>query len=431
MRSADLADPGWIRATARDHHRAFGLAAPPARIELLDARVKCPLGSGGSGAVRGWASVRADGATYLLRGDATDTETPMTGTALPGLPLRVWRFPRDPGLPGLVALSTGSTARLLLPADLTQDRVERVSLVRWRPGTGATVRCTLRQLGRGRPVVRTVYGKLLGPGGAEAALEVLSALAQTPSQTLRVPRPLGLDAQQRVIWTEDVGGHPLLPGLGVDILDLVAAALGRSLADLHRTDPAPTRRRVTPEDVAAEARKKARKIALARPARGGDVARLAALAEEVTRATAPPDRLLHGDCHLGQVQLTREGLVLLDLDDAAVGDPAVDLAELGVDLALRSRRAGDARRFLRGVRQGYTRAGGDLPAPGVLSGYAAAELLNRCYRHLRRPSPGWEAALDADLAAAEGVLGVLGVLTVTSRSRAARTPAPARAGVTS
>jgi hypothetical protein len=56
------------------------------------------------------------------------------------------------------------------------------------------------------------------------------------------------------------------------------------------------------------------------------------------------------------------------------------------------------------VGSSYGSAGGVPPTAGVLRGYAAAELLNRCYRHLRRPVPGWEADLAVALAGASEVL---------------------------
>ena len=93
--------------------------------------------------------------------------------------------------------------------------------------------------------------------------------------------------------------------------------------------------------------------------------------------------------------LTDSGLALLDLDEMAIGDPALDLAELAVDLGLRRLPSATTGRFLSVLGEAYARRRGTTPRPPHLVGYAAAELLNRCYRHLRRPVPGWEQALPS------------------------------------
>ena len=121
--------------------------------------------------------------------------------------------------------------------------------------------------------------------------------------------------------------------------------------------------------------------------------RLAALAAGCRGPAPARRRPLHGDFHVGQLLLTDSGLVLLDLDEMATGDPALDLAELAVDLGLRRLPTATTGRFLGVLGESYARRRRDDAPPAVLVGYAAAELLNRCYRHLRRPVPGWEQAL--------------------------------------
>jgi hypothetical protein len=159
---------------------------------------------------------------------------------------------------------------------------------------------------------------------------------------------------------------------------------------------------------------KARKIVQVQPRHGEAVQRLTALAAGLTGATTSPRCPLHGDFHVDQMLLADHDLVILDLDEMVTGDPALDLAELAVDLRMRRLPSGTAESFLRTVAESYERAGGTPPSPAVLRGYAAAELLNRCYRHLRHPVPGWQAALGRNLAAADEVLA--GVASMTRRT---------------
>ena len=121
-----------------------------------------------------------------------------------------------------------------------------------------------------------------------------------------------------------------------------------------------------------------------------------------------------------ELLLTEEGLVLLDLDEMATGDPALDLAEIAVDVGLRRLPRATSAPFLDALGQAYVAAGGTPPRPAVLRGYAAAELLNRCYRRLRRPVPGWEQELERDLADAHVVLTGAALTAPRTGSRSPR-----------
>lgn len=410
MRPIDLADPVRVAAVVRRHHRALGLPEAPATVDLLDVRIRNPQ-LPDSPRCRGWATVRVpsppggaarDDVVLLLR--AGDDEQLSGGTALPGLPLRVWSFPHDPGLPALVPMTDPQRAEGLLPdGPAVLGHVAEVRVVRWQPGVSAALRCALV----GAADHSAVYAKVLAHGSLLAVDDVQRRLHAQSSGDLRVAEPLGVDPVRGILWSEEVVGWSLLDTLRAGdpaLVDRTARQTGRCLAALHASAVVPQLRRVRSDDIAAEAAKKAGKIARAQPQHDHAVRRLGdVVAEGLAVATDAPG-LLHGDCHVGQLLVTRDGPVLLDLDEMVAGDPAVDLAELAVDLVLRGLPAGTARRFLELVGSSYGSAGGVPPTAGVLRGYAAAELLNRCYRHLRRPVPGWEADLAVALAGASEVL---------------------------
>lgn len=411
VRPVDLADPVRVAAVVRRHHRALGLPHAPAAVELLDVRIQNPQRPD-SPRCRGWATVRVatapggdvcDDVVLLLRaGDHGRLSE--GGTILPGLPLRVWSFPHDPGLSALASMTDPQRAEDLLPeGPAARDPVVGVRVVRWQPGVSASLRCALvGDAGRS-----AVYAKVLAHGALLAVDDVQRRLHARSSAGLRVAEPLGADPVHGILWTREVAGWPLLDTLRTGdpaSIDRTARQTARSLAALHSSVSVPQLRRVQPGDVAVEAAKKARKIARAQPQHDDAVRRLGDLVTEGLDVPTDDARPHHGDYHVGQLLDTRDGLVLLDLDEMGVGDPAVDLAELAVDLLLRGLPPGTARRFLEVVGSSYGVAGGVLPTVGVLRGYAAAELLNRCYRHLRSPLPGWEADLALALAGAADVL---------------------------
>lgn len=408
MRPTDLASPDGVAAVVRRHHRVLGLPEAPATVELLDVRIRNPQ-LPDSPRCRGWATVRVpsppggpgrDDLVLLLHaGD----ELPAGGTTLPGLPLRVWSFPHDPGLPALVPMTDLQRAEGLLPGGLAREHVTEVRVVRWQPGVSASLRCALV----GPAGHSAVYAKVLAHGALLTVDDVQRWLHAQSSEDLRVPEPLGADPVGGVLWSAEVDGCSLLDILRCGdptAVDRTAWRTGRCLAALHASAAVPRLRHVEPADVVAEAAKKAAKVARAQPQHDHAVRRLAGVVAEGLDRTSVAPGLLHGDCHVGQLLVTREGPVLLDLDEMVTGDPAVDLAELAVDLVLRDLPTGTVRRFLTLAGSSYGAAGGVPPMAGVLRGYAAAELLNRCYRHLRRPMPGWQVDLAVALAGASDVL---------------------------
>ena len=124
-------------------------------------------------------------------------------------------------------------------------------------------------------------------------------------------------------------------------------------------------------------------------------------------AIAPRDRqyepavrapaTVHGDLHLDQILDGPDGLVLVDLDSVATGDAELDLAELVVDVVLRSVPMDAVRTFVSTLLESYERDASVLIRPGLLRALADAEFLTRCHRHLRRRALGWEFALQRAL----------------------------------
>jgi aminoglycoside phosphotransferase (APT) family kinase protein len=117
------------------------------------------------------------------------------------------------------------------------------------------------------------------------------------------------------------------------------------------------------------------------------------------RREATDERLcsLHGDFHLDQLVASGNGPVLVDLDSMVHGPPEIDLAEFLVDLALRGLPEGVAGQVADGLLSSYTAATGTGIDAALLDICATAEFVNRCYRHLRRHTPGWQQDLEAEL----------------------------------
>jgi hypothetical protein len=314
--------------------------------------------------------------------------------------LIVWVFPNDPRLTSLTTLVDAEAMVTHLPTErvpelsgrtVTAGDVE-LDVVRYQPETSATVRYRVAA-GRGEsPVV--VYAKALDADPTELGTlqdRLWHRSASRPE--LRIAPPLGTDPGLRLVWTLGVAGAPLgarrepTPSLARDVAGAVAALHGSGVA-------AP--QAIRSDDVLAEGRKKAAKMAEALPR-----------CRSALAAIAPRDRqyepavgalvTVHGDLHLDQIVDGPDGLVLVDLDSVASGDAELDLAELVVDVVLRSGPADAVPTFVSALLESYERDAAAPIRPGLLRALADAEFLTRCHRHLRRRAPGWELALERAL----------------------------------
>lgn len=219
----------------------------------------------------------------------------------------LWTFPNDRKLASLPLLADGS-------AELTGllGRACRTRVVAYAAERSASAECLDED---GRVIA---YAKVNAGDGRERS--VLEAIAASGAR-VRVPRVLAASRQAIVL-------EPL-PGARLDTLTQSADALrrlGAALASLHALAPAPPTpfTRLEPGRLA----KAVAVIARGRPEAGGPAARvLAALLERPDRVDGPPV-CLHGDANPRNALLDGDRVGLVDLEDAAAGPAAADLAQV-------------------------------------------------------------------------------------------------------
>lgn len=266
----------------------------------------------------------------------------------------VWRYPNDPGLPGLgsAVRPGGLPAPLEAVARARGVTTATVEVVALRPLQAAAVRIGERG--------RCVYLKVLPPAIVETVVHIhtRAAAAGLPS-----PAVLGVDSTLGLVMLSEVAGIPLADALerGAPLPDPTAIwALIEQLGavDLGRVSPA--RPLGAPHD-----------------------------------PQCPPSLMtIHGDLHDRQLLVDDRGAItgIVDLDDAGTGDLLDDLARLIAHIALRADIAGEHRvrieRFAHALRREFAdhvddRCLGDRIA-------MAAERLRRRMRAM----PG-SAAIDA------------------------------------
>ncbi|WP_139177853.1 phosphotransferase [Ruania alba] len=209
----------------------------------------------------------------------------------------------------------------------------------------------------------TVYVKVVRPGRLDAVPWVSEHLHRAG---VRVPQVLAHDSTSLTMAA--LPGATLHAVLGTPQTSTTAAyragrAVGRAIRRLHDV-PVPGSGPVR-HDHAAEVEVTRRWIGLAR-AYGvlpSVPTQLGASAGSLTEASEPV--LLHRDLHDKQVVIDGSDVGLLDLDLLAVGDPALDVANLLVHLELR-------------VGQGHTSAAlARSCGTGLLRGYRISEAVHR------------------------------------------------------
>jgi len=292
-----------------------------------------------------------------------------------------WVFPNDRKIKGLPALAN---SRLLsagaLPRQWTSCR-----LMAYAPEKSATVAC----LDDAGAVV--AYAKCFAGDDGARDYAMYQALNQSADRSphVRLPRPLAYVPRCRVLIVEAIAGRRMadLAGDADAIED--AARLGTALAGFHGLTPIEPRPFTRfANDRLLEAR---RLIACVRP----DVANLAeALMRELIarrRDRSEPPSCLHGDVHPKNAIVADGLVVLIDVEDLAVGPASADLGSfLAALIYLRRGERITADRYkamAHAFLSGYTSVR-ELPSlAGLMWHTAAALLVERVLRAVTRVRP--------------------------------------------
>lgn len=298
---------------------------------------------------------------------------------------------------GVLLQRGGADRRLAALPGMVDD--EAATLVVHRPERRAVVR-------RRRPS-ETTYVKVWRPGRAPAPVPQLPVLT---------PAVLAADTDAGVVELAELPGrslHDLLGDAGVSDAEVsrAFAAAGAATAALHGTPTTPS---TSTHDAEAEAGVVARWVGHALdhgalPA--GSRARAGAQLEQVRAmlaapAPAHPGVLLHRDLHDKQVLVTPAGDAgMLDLDTLALGEAALDVANLLAHLELRALQGRCARSRAEGAAAAFVDA--YRPGPAVtarLAAFAAASRLRLACVYAFRPA--WAGVVPALLQSPQAVLAV-------------------------
>ncbi len=315
--------------------------------------------------------------SFLREGEAVAAAGDGPAIALPDWNALLRIFPDDPALVQLPALldAPSVSARLaqasgaaLAPGDMSW------SLLSYQPGD----RCALRY--RWSTAGIDAVGKLQVDAAASHA--GLRRLWELPGRRFRMPQPLSCDEALSTRWECFLAGRPFEQVAAESGIVPALEAVTRGLVDLHRSAmrgmPVQDRARL----LGRIQRKVLPRVRGALPDMAGECEAFAAVLGRIATSLPPAMAVtVHGDLHTGNILLDDSGLVLIDLDSLASGEPAFDLAMIGTRLLLLALLGDAGFRETAGavadLPRYYADAGGDQVAPGVFAWYVAALLVGR------------------------------------------------------
>lgn len=331
-------------------------------------------------------------------------------------------FPNDPRLRALPRL-VDPAARARLLKELLPELRDRsdcdVETIRYKPER----RYVARLFARGRPDRPIAKLKLYGGGTYTQARTSAERLVSRGA--LRLARLWGRSDRHSILAIEWLDGRlleELICASDGQLQTLVS--VGAALAELHRQQPDGLPR-LTRETEAITLVQVAEKVACVCPSLARRSRELAGrLSARI--AHAPDGRTpIHGDFYAKQLLVADDQIAMLDLDQVACGDPALDLGLLVAHLerdVLRGRLApGRVAPLRAALLEGY-RAAGDGTLPPGIDFYTAVGLLRLAVDPFRNREPEWPARIEAIVARTEALID--GEVGVDAARRSAPSPQP-------
>ncbi|GEM_PF-3588381 len=334
---------------------------------------------------------------------------------VPELRMSLQVFPLDRRLPALLEM-TGPGNEVLLAPFLSECRdgatIEQLAteVLHYKPRNRCVLRLTARLADPRRgPSERVVYAKIFADDRGAASHRAMLKLWDVAhrSKHLRLPEPLGYDADRRMLvmaeapgerdlalWLRAVEkGQPLPDGVDHPRLARCIQVVAAALAELHGSGIEPNAART----FAGEVESQRSDLKLVGDRQGALVAELESLLDRLDLAAPDDDRLApsHGGFRHTQLVGNDEHLTIIDFDGLCMASPALDAA----NFVCRLRHAPitqptappNLKRLAELFRAEFLRHEPHV-RPGNLRRYEALVLSETALRLFRRPGRGRELA---------------------------------------
>lgn len=303
-------------------------------------------------------------------------------------------FVYDPALPQLRSL-VDAEAMSRVFRSLWNGKpisVQNIDVVRHKPGR----RCLLRyEVGAGGQR-RRLYGKTFASERGPRVYEITRTLTEARAfgSDVLLPKPVAFMPHLKLLVQPELPGEPVAPRLLTGDTAL-ARQMAEALHALHRSGLDLGRRRAL-DDELDHLRDRVEQSAERAP----ELAAAARRCLDIVQTHRPPDEVwrwhpCHRDCYHDQFLIGPAGLAVLDLDDAAMAEPALDVANVLAHLRLLGLQQRDDADALDDVATAFRDAACRLDPElnrELLRFLEAATLLRLAVIHLPRNRGNWLAA---------------------------------------
>jgi len=250
----------------------------------------------------------------------------------------------DAALPALAAaLEPEAMTRRLAPlvsrlqrresAGVENWRVVEIDILKYKPGHRCALGYTLDGPGARQRLFAKAYTSERGQRIEETMGMIAAAI---PREALLIPVPVSYLPDLKLLVTEYLRGIPLSWFLHEERFDIPARRAAFAIAVLHRCNAPLGRRWTASQEVANTGSWLARSPAGSLACSGRAEVLLDALRRGARLLDEAPEKVVHRDFYPEQVWDCKGRTALLDLDDAQLGDGAVDVGNFLAHLRLRS-----------------------------------------------------------------------------------------------
>jgi hypothetical protein len=334
----------------------------------------------------------------------------------PALGLLFQVFPADRRLESLPVVVDARRMADVLEAALAERtggaraRDVAVRAIRFKPEQKCLVRYEIRWAGGGRrdrPAV--VFGRIVTPARFARGRHNLARLSGAGARIgFRLPEPLGAVPELCLELFSSVPGVRLFTVVDRPDFPDLCARVGAALHELHALPVVLDARRDAAAQ-AADVAARAEEFALLLPGEREHIAALGDALARALRAGGPgPARPIHGDFHGDNVLVAGSRIALVDLEDAAMGEPADDVGSNWAQLTWHALDDGAWGRQARAGRRAFLEAyleRADAATAARITAHAAAHCFLYGYQCLRHPHDAdRHRSAQAMLAACAGVL---------------------------
>ncbi|MDQ3696211.1 MAG: aminoglycoside phosphotransferase family protein [Chloroflexota bacterium] len=264
--------------------------------------------------------------------------------------------PLDPKLPQLAVLTDPRRMAIVLERAVYGRlvSVSNIDVVRHKPGRRAILRYEVVTDDQEAPRRERLYGKTFASERGPRAFRTATAIAHASGLEIRVPEPVAYVPNLKLMLQRDVAGQPVAsPLLHGD--ERLAERIATALHTFHGSGVSLERdhdqaREFDPLRVSVE------RLATIDPALGASARRCLDLVQQGRhRAWLWRRRPIHRDFYHDQVLIDGDHLGFLDFDDAAISEPAIDVANFAAHLRLLAIQQGDDPAALAAVTAAFRR----------------------------------------------------------------------------